>query len=346
VPNDDHAPPVDDVDYSAYAEAFARRYGRGGEFWAAHPELPPLPVTAYHVWNEPDLAHFWRPEPDAPRYARLYKAARAAIKRADPNAAVVLGGLSPLADGFVEKLYAAEPSLRGNVDVLAYHPYGASPEHVLKQVRRMRATLDGLGETAVPLWITEIGWPTQGRGGLPQAIPDRTRAGNVSLLTDTLLGSNCHVDVAAAYQWVAAERDPGFDEHWMGIYHQDGTPTETGVAYGESVARNAALAGPHPALGLCTGRDRGGAAAKPLKLGLDVHATGSRCFEAGATYRRRPVNGVEVTFAAGSIVKRTDTSTAGVARRCLPRAAAGRALRASARLLDVAASATARRRVR
>jgi hypothetical protein len=346
VPGDDHAPPVNDADYAAYAGAFARRFGRGGEFWSAHPELPALPVTAYHVWNEPNLQHFWRPQPDAARYARLYRAAREAIKRSDPDATVVLGGLSPLADSFVESAYAAEPALRGNVDALAYHPYGATPAHVLKQVRRMRSTLDGLGEGAVPLWITELGWPTQGKGGLPSPLPDRTRAGNVSLLTDALLGSNCDVDVVAAYQWVAAEREAGFDEHWMGIYRHDGTPTETGVAYRESVARNAALAGPRPALGLCEGASRGGAGAPPLELGLGLRATGKRCFDATVTYRGRPVNGVVVTFAAGPHSKNASTSSTGVAKRCLPRAAAGRRLKATARLLDVAASGTARGRVR
>src|SRR5215207_11361583 len=48
--HDEHAPPVDNADYAAFAAAFARRYGRGGSYWTAHPELPELPVTTYEIW--------------------------------------------------------------------------------------------------------------------------------------------------------------------------------------------------------------------------------------------------------------------------------------------------------
>ena len=346
VPREHHAPPRDDADYTAYAAAFARRYGRGGEFWAERPDLTERAVTAYHVWNEPNLGHFWRPKPDAARYARMYRATRDAIRAVDPAAAVVLGGLSAHGDDYAEELYAAEPALRGNVDVVAYHPYGATPEHALKQVRSMRATLDRVGELAVPLWITEIGWPTQGRGDLPLAVPDRTRAGNLSLVTDALLGSNCDVDAVSAFQWVSSERNPDRDEDWLGIYRRDGSPTETGVAYREAVARNAARAGrTERALRLCGGSQRGGSFAKPLKLGLSVRSARGRCFAATATYRRRPVNGVGVTFTAGRTGARGRTGVDGTVQRCLPPAARGRRLAAAARVLDVAASATVHRRV-
>ena len=77
-----------------------------------------------------------------------------------------------------------------------------------------------------------------------------------------------------------------------------------------------------------------------------LRATGPRCFEAAVTYRGRPVNGVAVVYTAGPVRRGANTDSGGVAKRCLPRAAAGRKLKASARLLDVAASATARGRVR
>ena len=39
--------PTDPSAFAAYAAAFAARYGAGGSFWAAHPELPARPVAEY-----------------------------------------------------------------------------------------------------------------------------------------------------------------------------------------------------------------------------------------------------------------------------------------------------------
>ena len=40
-------------DFVAYAAALVRRYGTGGDFWRAHPELQPMPV---HVLGDLELA--------------------------------------------------------------------------------------------------------------------------------------------------------------------------------------------------------------------------------------------------------------------------------------------------
>src|SRR5215218_5494800 len=48
---DYHSPPTNMADYAAYAGEFAKRYGRGGTYWADHP-AGALPVTSYEIWNE------------------------------------------------------------------------------------------------------------------------------------------------------------------------------------------------------------------------------------------------------------------------------------------------------
>jgi polysaccharide biosynthesis protein PslG len=330
VPGTDKAPPASDADFAAYAEAFARRYGAGGSFWARHPELPQLPVTAYEIWNEPNLHVFWHPTPDPARYASLYLAARSAIKRAQPDAKVIVGGLAPYADGYVEDMYAARPELERSVDAVAYHPYGADAELVLRLVRKMRATLDGLGSDRAPIWVTEVGWPTQGTGGLSaDALPDSTRAANLSLVTDSLLGSNCRVETVSPYTWATPERDPEHDEQWLGLVHPDTTFTAAADAYVAAVERNAAAAGDDPRLALELCRDRGTKFAKPLRLGIDVDRTAGDCRRARVTYRGRPLNGVPVAFGK----RRVDTGTDGTAASC-----AGGDV--SARVLDVARSGT------
>src|SRR3954470_17993642 len=130
-PADYHSPPTSNDDYAAYARAFAARYGRGGSFWSSHPELSPLPVTAYEIWNEPDVASFWRPAPDPAGYADMYLKARAAIHEVDPQATVVVGGIAGNVK-YVEAMYAARPELRGGVDAVGWHAYARNVDGMVR----------------------------------------------------------------------------------------------------------------------------------------------------------------------------------------------------------------------
>ena len=71
IPGDAMSPPRDVGDFAAYAAAFARRYGPGGDFWRERPELPRRPATTFEVWNEPNVIGFWHPAPDAAAYAQM-----------------------------------------------------------------------------------------------------------------------------------------------------------------------------------------------------------------------------------------------------------------------------------
>jgi hypothetical protein len=239
-PNSDiHAPPRDNTDYAAYAGAFAERYGRGGTFWAAHPELPEVPVTTYEIWNEPNLKWFWLTGPDPARYADMYLRARAAIRAHDPQARVVTGGLAP--DGatdFVRAMYAARPELRGQVDGIGLHPYSRSAAGVFGRVRAMRATLEDLGEGGVPMHLTEFGWVTSGQGSAIVA-PEAERAALIEQTTDSLVRSDCGVASVIPYTWTTPEQNPDDPEDWYGIVHPDGTRTESSEAYRRVVARYA-----------------------------------------------------------------------------------------------------------
>ncbi len=211
----DHSPPSSSADYAAYAASFAKRYGAGGTFWRAHPQLRPLPVNTFEIWNEPDNPEFWRPEPSAAGYARLYTAARNAIKSADPQARVIVGGLTAPVT-FLPAMLAAQPALRTRIDGVAIHPYGADPDAVLTAVSAARAALDTLGMDSTPLYVTEFGWVTHPAGALDYA-PSRLRATYIEQTMAALGHTRCELAVALLYTWVTPMRDLGDLQDWYGI---------------------------------------------------------------------------------------------------------------------------------
>jgi hypothetical protein len=242
VPGDDHAPPRDPDDYARYAAAFAKRYGRGGTLWEQYDPKSEEPVTTYEIWNEPNLHHFWQPEPDPEAYMELYAKARDAIKAVDPDALVLVGGLVP-GTGFERALYATRPDAAAIVDGVAFHPYASTPAGVIREVRNLRATLEELGDPDAPIHLTELGWVTNPPDAWIHA-PDEQRAQYLSEAVRALAWSDCGVDTVIPYTWTTPESDASDIEDWYGMFHPDGTHSATSRAYAELVAERASGADP------------------------------------------------------------------------------------------------------
>lgn len=152
--------------WERFVTAVAERYGRGGAFWEDHPELTPMPLKAYQVWNEPNLPAYWRPSDDTRGYLRLVRRTRTQLRRVDRQALIVLGGLPDSKLGtrsqkYLASIYAQRGS-RSLFDVVALHPYSRDARGVLAQVNRMRRIMDRGGDRRTPIWITELGWATSG----------------------------------------------------------------------------------------------------------------------------------------------------------------------------------------
>ena len=119
-------------------------------------------VRAWEVWNEPDLEAFWVGTPA--QYAKLLAITYETIKRADPTAIVVLGGLalggSPgrLNPTFLEEILAdpVYPAAR-YFDVAAFHHYGPRPE-AQRRMEYVKSALARGGAATKEVWITESGY--------------------------------------------------------------------------------------------------------------------------------------------------------------------------------------------
>ncbi len=116
----------------------------------------------WEVYNEPNIG-FWRPKPDPVAYARLLRIAYTEAKRADPDCTVVGVCTAGTDLAFIETVLQ-----NGGVhfmDALSIHPYRypRSPEDsgFVQEVTSAHELMVKYGGGDKPLWITEIGWPTQ-----------------------------------------------------------------------------------------------------------------------------------------------------------------------------------------
>jgi hypothetical protein len=157
-------PPRRPADLGVFGAVLARRYGPGGSFWRRHPKLPEVPVRAWQVWNEPNLAVYWPPKPDAAAYVQLLRATGTAIKRVDPGAEIVTAGLPeselgvPL-DRYLAAMYDAGAA--DAFDTLALNPFARGAASVLDTIGDGRRVSRAHGDDPA-IWITELGWATGG----------------------------------------------------------------------------------------------------------------------------------------------------------------------------------------
>lgn len=122
-------------------------------------------VHYWEVWSEPDSgggstnSGLWRGSPQ--EYAQLLATAFNAIKRADPNAKVLLGSLSRINSNptFLYEILTDEtyPAAR-YLDIIGIHFYDF-PENLPARINEITTTLATTNTKDYPIWITEISYP-------------------------------------------------------------------------------------------------------------------------------------------------------------------------------------------
>lgn len=132
-------------------------------------------VTYWEIWNEPNHPGFWNSDVDT--YTQYLAAAATAIKTKNPNAKIVLGGLSGADGDFLSQIYdnLDDPD---SIDVVAIHPYrlvgdnfNYAPEQTIDGLNTLvtdlyniKAISQRYQKRVVPIWLTEVGWSTASAG--------------------------------------------------------------------------------------------------------------------------------------------------------------------------------------
>lgn len=134
-------------------------------------------VTAWEIWNEPNIALFFQPRPDVAFYADLLRRSYQAIHAVQPQAVVVGGSLAPAVDtpdggriapaAFITELYKKGGG--ASMDAVSIHPYSfpdlpgdgrTADYNTFQQIPQVHAVMQRFGDGAKLLWLTEFGAPT------------------------------------------------------------------------------------------------------------------------------------------------------------------------------------------
>jgi hypothetical protein len=165
-------PPIENADQRAAWRSFLTqlvdRYGLGGTYWAGPYQAafgvgaPIRPITAWQIWNEPNIDIFFQSSGQrAEEYVKLLRISRAAIKGANPRAKILAAGLvgngSTRAWDFLNELYGV-PGFKKLADATALHPFAFNTRQVRGMIRKFRRVMKLHGDAETPLWITELGW--------------------------------------------------------------------------------------------------------------------------------------------------------------------------------------------
>ena len=157
--------PRDNADLARLATRMVQRYGPTGTIWRGNPN--PRPITAWQIWNEPNLKQYWYPRPNAAQYRGMLQTVGAAIKSVDPSAEIVTAGMP---DSRLSGAIRLQPYLKGlyrgggtsAFDTVAINSYAVSPKYLGKLMNATRGYVNRVGGRSDKLWITEVGWCDKG----------------------------------------------------------------------------------------------------------------------------------------------------------------------------------------
>ena len=193
--------------FTAFAAAAAVRYHHAQPIW--------------EIWNEPNRSNFWVPGENPKEYMDLARRTAEAIRRAQPDAAIIGPALGhKVGEQVLDFAYlqaCLDDGLADLVDAVSVHPY-VDPEVVAPDYEKLRAMVDAsAGGRLLPVMSTEWGFATN------KFVSDDLQAD--VLVRMFLINISLGVPLSVAY--VAVDRTEDYvpeEERTYGIARADHSP--------------------------------------------------------------------------------------------------------------------------
>lgn len=182
-------------------------------------------IEAAMIWNEPNNKSHWDPEldPEWLRFSEMAIMAADAIAAENAYVTKVLGGISPIDAGFIQRM--KEHGVLGRVDAVAVH--GFPLDWNLWQIQEWPQKIQEIrAVTQLPIWVSEVGVSTFGA--------DEVQVWGLRRTAELLTGKAPRIQWYSLYDlprsWEAttrhreAEGSSYYRHFYMGLLREDGTP--------------------------------------------------------------------------------------------------------------------------
>jgi len=213
--------------YRDWVVSFVQRYGPGGAFWDAHPEVDEsrYAITSIELGNEPYFGGM-----SASLYADTVRPALEEIYRLALPVKVVLPNRVYGTDtSWIDTLYQRIPALNSFIYAFAEHPYwyGHDPAQTsaagpFGRIDVGRRRMNELGAADKPIFITEYGESTANCGG--ECVSESVQAEHLSaMLNAAITRTEWKVEMISVFQLLDRGTNSTNRELQFGLLRQNGT---------------------------------------------------------------------------------------------------------------------------
>jgi hypothetical protein len=206
-------------------------------------------IATWDIWNEENSEIFWQPWPNPLAYANLLTVTAASIRKSNPAAKILVGGLS-ITGGITPQDFLTvlvRSGATNGVDGVGLHPYTyptlasergpwVSPrEDANSGLQSLRRIFTNAGVPELPIWITEYGAPT---GGGADSSDHVTEARQAEIAADAVKTAAADDGIAALIWYTNKDSgsDPSSLESYFGLRRADGSKKPAYDAFRQAIA--------------------------------------------------------------------------------------------------------------
>lgn len=193
--------------FAAFAEAAAKRYSGKNILW--------------EIWNEPNLKHFWSPQPSVEAYCKLVGETAPRVRSADPTGLIVAPATSGIPLDWLESCF--KKGLLKRIDALTVHPYRSKPpETIITDYAKLRKLIQKYTPSTKQIPLISGEWGYSNVNWDRSALSDEKQAQYLARMF--LINLSQDIPVSIWYDWKNDGTDPKEREHNFGTVRHDLKP--------------------------------------------------------------------------------------------------------------------------